>query len=374
MLKVQLNKAQFTAALKRVLPAVERKTSIPILANVLITADTEGIQITGTDLDVRLTVPVTAKVMKLGQVAVPAHKLADTLAKLRTMDADTVELAEGENHWVTLKCAALTVKLPGMGTENFPVAEKFPVGGASTITVQASVLAGLIHRTRYAIAKQESRYTLNGVLLVWERDAVKMVATDGHRCAVAKYPNAGEPFRALVPRATIDILYTLANAGSKGSVTVAHNASHVFASGDGWDLTGRLLTGQFPNYEQIMPSGDRMKRVQVHGKTLAATVARIASFADEWSQATRWELVVNKGIQVSAQSTETGQASELVPCACEDTCVIGFDADYVLDILGTMGKEQEIRLLLRDSQSPGLWMPVEENGWDTRVVVMPMRL
>lgn len=373
MLHIKADKAGLAVALKRVLPCVERKSTIPILANVIIVAKRDGIRITGTDLEVGLTVVMGCKVLEEGRTTIPARKLADTLGKIKTLEAGEVELAEGEGNWITLTCGPLAVKLVGMNEKNFPSLEKFPAAGKGA-QVDGKVIAGMIARTRYAIATEESRHTMNGALLMLGPEGAKMVATDGYRLAVAEYPGEWEPMRALIPSGTIDQLAGL-TAKVGGTVELAHNESHLFVCGDGWELVSRLITGQFPNWEAVMPKdGANSKQVTLPGAQLKATVVRIAAFANERSHATRWEMVPGEGLRVSASCSETGEASETIPAECDAAAYIGFDANanYVMDVLNTLAKDQAVTLAVRDHQSRVLWIPAEADGWRTRCVMMPL--
>jgi len=369
---IKANKAALSAVLKRVLPYVERKSTIPILTNLLITAAEDRATVTATGLGVSLIVELGCKVMAPGSVAVPARKLSDTLAKLKTLDAAEVELRADEGHWVTLSCGPLSVKLPGMDASRYPALAKWPEGKPQA-DISGSVLEGLIHRTRYAIINKESRYTLNGALLTFDAERVRMVATDGHQLSLAEHAGQWSVMRLLIPSAGIDRLSDLAASEGARSIVITHDESRMYAKGDGWTLQGRLLGGPFPNWEMVMPKANG-RRVTISGKALAATVARVASFADERSQATRWELIGGQGLRVSAESIETGKASEMLAVSCEDDVTVGLSAKYVMNVLGALAKDQDVTLAIRDARGPVVWLPVEANGWKWESVLMPLRV
>jgi DNA polymerase-3 subunit beta len=369
---IQANKATLSTVLKRVLPYVERKSTIPILTNLLIVAEGDRATVTATDLDVSLIVELGCKVMAPGSVAVPARKLSDTLAKLKTLDAAEVELRADEGHWVALNCGSLSVKLPGMNATNFPALRKWPADKPQA-DIRGDTLAGLIHRTQYAISDEESRYTLNGALLTFDAERVRMVATDGHQLSLAEHAGQWSVLRLLIPSAGIDRLSNLAASEGARSIVMTHDDSRVYARGDGWTFQGRLLSGQFPNWEMVMPKANG-RRVTVSGKALAATVARVAAFADERSQATRWEMIGGQGLRVSAESTEEGKASEMLAVSCEDDVTVGLSAKYVMNVLSALAKDQDVTLAIKDAQGAVVWLPIETNGWKWEIVLMPLRM
>jgi len=369
---IKANKQELLTVLKRVLPCVERKTTIPIFANVLVAAEMDHVTITGTDLNVALTVTLGCKVLAEGRITIPARKLADTLGKLKSIEDAEVDLSANAEHWVTVTCGALTVKLPGTAHTSYPSLEKWPTDKPQA-DVSGEVLEGLIHRTRYAISSKESRYPLNGALLTFDSEQVRMVATEGYQLAVAEHVGNWNPMRLLIPRDTINILYTLAELEGKRSILLCHDESRVYAQGEDWTLQSRLLTGQFPNWEMVMPQTNGRK-ITVNGKVLADAVKQVAAFADERSRATKWQLIGGKGLQLSASSTETGEASRLLTLSCEDDVTIGFDADQVLNVLGAMAKDQAVTLAIKDCQSSALWNPVEQNGWKWKSVLMPLEV
>lgn len=380
---IKIGKDALSAVVKRLLPYVERKATVPILTNLLLVAEHDHITVTATDLEVALTVTAESKVKAGGEgrITVPAHKLADTLAKLKTLEAAEVEIKSDKEHWITLTCGPLTVKIPGMDDKKYPSWAKWPETGTVTVDLNGDTLAGLILRTRYAISGEESRYTLNGALLTFDADRVRMVATDGHQLSVAEHAGNWNPARMLIPAGAVDRLRDLAAFEGKRSMLITHDESKVYARGEDWEFQSRLLTGQFPNWEAVMPKDNR-KRITLDAKTLSATVARIASFADERSRATRWELIGGKGLKVSARCTESGEAAEMLTVSCEDDTVIGLviglDADYVQNVLKAMAtvKDQQVTLAIRDSQSAASWFPAEAeshgNGWKWESVIMPI--
>jgi DNA polymerase III subunit beta len=392
-MKIIVSKSDLTESIAKVIPFIERKSTLPILANVLIETVPDrdaDIKITGTNLDHSLTVGCMGRVLSKGKIAVPARKLSDVLAKIKGMAESKVELSSDDMATVTVKCGGLTVTLPGMKADNYPVVDRFPADTDDKAkylgTYPAGVLSGLIARTSYAISGEESRFTLNGALLELRADLIRMVATDGHRCAIAEYGLVPEVTgKVLLPRAGIERLSVLVR-DEKYFIDMARDESKVYFRCDngGWEMCTRVLTGQFPNWDMIVPKPDSNRiKVVLPVQGLKQVLGTVAGFADERSHATKWELVPNQGIRISASNTDTGTASQIVTVDCEDTVAIGLSAEHVMNILdsalsvqsGKQAKESLlVRLEIKDGQSAVAWVPAESIGWSSKCVLMPMRV
>src|SRR5215813_4105961 len=225
---------------------VERKTTIPILSNFLFEASGDKLNITATDLDLSLRTAAPAKVKKEGSCTVPARKLYDYVKLLGEGDISVKLL---ENHWVQIRSGRSNTKMVGMARANFPALPSFP---ADAIQLPAQVLRQLIAKTIFSISNEESRYTLNGALMVLKPESLTMVATDGHRLAHIEHSNTrlavtGE-MRVLVPRKAMAELSTLLNVSDAPTIDFAKDESTLFFRVGGRLLTSRQLTGQFPNY------------------------------------------------------------------------------------------------------------------------------
>src|SRR5207248_11784035 len=210
------------------------------------------LSLTATDLDLSLRTSCNAKVKKEGSCTIPARKLHDYVKLLPDADI-TIKLLE--NHWVSIRCGRSNTKMVGMARSNFPSLPVFPT--ANVVKIPAQVLRGMIARTSFAIANEESRYTLNGALMVLKPETVTMVATDGHRLAhiensKAKFKVSGE-LKTLVPKKAMAELNTLLQLGEAEDVEFARDESTLFFRVGSRLLTSRQLTGQFPNYEAVLP-------------------------------------------------------------------------------------------------------------------------
>src|SRR5881398_1488581 len=222
---------------------VERKTTIPILSNFLFEAAGDKLAITATDLDLSLRTACSAKVKKEGSCTIPARKLHDYVKLLPDADI-TIKLLE--NHWVSIRCGRSNTKMVGMARSNFPSLPAFPTAGV--VKIPAQVLRGMIAKTGFAIANEESRYTLNGALMVLKPEAIIMVATDGHRLAhieknEGKFSVSGE-MKTLVPKKAMAELNTLVNSAEVDDIEFNRDESTLFFRVGTRLLTSRQLTGQ----------------------------------------------------------------------------------------------------------------------------------
>jgi DNA polymerase-3 subunit beta len=311
-------------------------------------------------------------VKKEGSCTVPARKLHDYVKLLPDADI-TIKLLE--NHWVSIRCGRSNTKMVGMARSNFPTLPVFPTAGV--VKIPAQVLRGMIARTGFAIANEESRYTLNGALMLLKPESITMVATDGHR--LAHVERSGEKFegvsgemKTLVPKKAMDELRSLVDSTDVETIEFAKDESTLFFRIGPRLLTSRQLTGQFPNYEAVLPK-DNSKSVALHGEDLAAAISRVAQFADERSRAVRLKL--EKGeLKLSASSTESGESEDSLETDYNgETLTIGFNAQYITDFLRAAGNG-DVRLELKDSQSAGQLRPAESEDYKYRYIVMPMRI
>jgi len=371
-MEITVSKFELLRELTATQGVVERKTTIPILSNYLFEAAGDKLSLTATDLDLSLRTSCVAKVKKEGACTIPARKLHDYVKLLPDADI-TIKLLE--NHWVSIRCGRSNTKMVGMARSNFPGLPAFPAAGV--VKIPAQVLRGMIAKTGFAIASEESRYTLNGALMVLKPESITMVATDGHR--LSHIERSGEKFdgvsgemKTLVPKKAMDELKSLLDSTDAETIEFAKDESTLFFRIGHRLLTSRQLTGQFPNYEAVLPK-DTSKSITVHGDDLSASISRVAQFADERSRAVRLRL--EKGeLKLSASSTEMGESEDSMEVAYDgDTLAIGFNAQYLLDFLKATGNG-EVKLEFKDAQSAGQMRPAEGEDYKYRYIVMPMRI
>ena len=373
-MEITVSKNELLRELSATQGVVERKTTIPILSNYLFEAGGDRLSLTATDLDLSLRTSCNAKVKKEGSCTIPARKLHDYVKLLPDADI-TIKLLE--NHWVSIRCGRSNTKMVGMARSNFPSLPAFPTAGV--VKIPAQVLRAMIARTGFAIANEESRYTLNGALMVLKPESITMVATDGHRLAHVerggeKFEGVSGELKTLVPKKAMDELKSLVDSAPDDVETIefAKDESTLFFRIGSRLLTSRQLTGQFPNFEAVLPK-DNNRSVLLHGDGLSAAISRVAQFADERSRAVRLKL--EKGeLKLSASSTETGESEDSIETSYDgESLTIGFNAQYIIDFLKAAGPG-EVRLELKDSQSAGQLRPAEGEDYKYRYIVMPMRI
>jgi len=350
---------------------VERKTTIPILSNLLLEASGSRLAITATDLELSISTSCEAKVKKEGAGTIPAKKLYD-LVKL--LPDGEIKFKLLENHWIQITCDRKTYKLVGMSRDNFPAIPTFP---NTLVKIPVATLNELIAKTTFAISLEESRYTLNGALLVLKPDTITMVATDGHRLAMVeakhKFDGLSSEIRVLVPKKAMTEFGHLGGQADEGtSAEFAQDDSHLFFQMGHRLLTSRKLTGQFPNYEAVLPK-DANKTVVIEKSELQDALRRVSQLADQRSHAVKFVLA-KEGVEISASSPEYGEAKEAIEKEYSgDPLSIGFNAAYILDFLSA-SPDGPISFELKDDQSAGQLRPLADSDSKYRYVVMPMRI
>jgi DNA polymerase-3 subunit beta len=349
---------------------VERKNSIPILSNVLAEARTGELRISATDLDVSLRCGCAAQVVEEGAVTLGAKKLYEIVRSLP--ESDVSVKVEGDA-WARIKCERVEIKMAGLPGEDFPSLPEARPGKAVDIPV--AVLRALIQRTAFAITAEDARYYLAGALLVLDKDAAAMVATDGHRLAWAQRKAAlkvAETTRVLVPRKAITELARLVEEmGGEDVVSFQQGDGHLIFAAGGRTLASKMVEAQFPAYEKVVGvTGD--KKVAVGRELLQSAIRRVSLLSSERGRAVKMSLDEGR-LEVSASSPELGEARESLPLEyAGDAVEIGFNAQYLLEFLAVVGTD-EVALEVKDAESQGLLRPVGEDGGDYRYVVMPMR-
>jgi DNA polymerase-3 subunit beta len=370
-MEIVVSKSDLLKELTATQGVVERKTTIPILSNFLFEASADRLSITATDLDLSLRTACPAQTKKEGSCTIPARKLYDYVKLLGEGDI-TIKLLE--NHWVNIRSGRSNTKMVGMARSNFPSVPNFPTSGA--VKIPAAAFRTLISKTVFAISNEESRYTLNGALLVLKPESITMVATDGHRLAHIvrdglAFDITGE-VKTLIPRKAMVELLSLLSAPDLEYVEFAKDDATLFFRLGSRLLTSRQLTGQFPNYEAVLPK-EHNKSVSVRTNELLAALQRVAQFADERSGAIKMRFEKNE-VRVSSSSTETGESEDSIETDYDgETLSIGFNSQYLVEFLKAT-ESDTVRIEFKDSQSAGQLRPEGVEEYKYRYVVMPMRI
>jgi DNA polymerase-3 subunit beta len=349
---------------------VEKKNTIPALSNILIESVGEGtIRLVGTDLDVTLRCEADAEIKTPGSMCVGARKLFEIA---RVLPDAPVNFRREENNWVSVKCERSNFRLPGLERESFPEVPSFK---SASVRLPADIFKTLIDRTIFAITLEESRYTLSGAKFVLGKHGARMVTTDGHRLAYIERKDLGEKVSeeidTLIPRKTLSELTKLMSS-YEGEIGLGADENHIYFEVGPRLLISRTLTGQFPNYEMVMPKGND-KSAEFDSSLLGQAIRRVALMADDRSHSIRFQLTPGS-LHISSQTAEEGEARETVSTeyAGEET-EIGFNAAYLQDFLNVMNGGV-VAFEFKDGNSQAQLRPLSDDGYDYKYVVMPMRI
>ncbi len=312
---------------------VERKTTIPVLSNILIESIGEKeIRIVGTDLDVTIRCDAEAEIKKAGAMCIQARKLFD-IARALPAGADA-HFKKEENEWVTMKCGNARFRLAGVNREQFPEIPQFK---SVPLRLPAETFGYFIQNTAFAITNEQSRFTLSGAKFIIADGVAKMVTTDGHRLAyIEKAVETDGAIDTLVPKKALLELVKLARL-SPGDVQFGEDPNHIYFETEGRLLITRKLSGNFPNYEMVMPK-DNDKAAIFDLDEMRSAVRRVSLMADERNRSIR--LTVREGeVEVTAQSSEEGEGSETVPAEYKgEEVTLGFNWQYLQEFLNNVGQ------------------------------------
>lgn len=312
---------------------VERKSTIPVLSNILIESlGDNSIRIVGTDLDVTIRCDAEAEIKTPGSMCIHAKKLFDLV---RTVTDSDVHFKKEENEWVEMRTGRAKLRLAGVNKEQFP---EIPTTKSTPAKLPAEVFSYFIQNTAFAITTEASRFTLSGAKFVIDSEKARMVTTDGHRLAFAEKHLESDPetnMDVLIAKKALQELLKIAR-GFDGDIHFGEDHNNIFFQAGGRLLTTRKLTGNFPNYEMVMPKGNDRK-VVFDLADMKNAVRRIAIMADERNRSVR--MTVREGeVEVSAQSSEEGSGTEVVPADYSgEEVTLGFNHQYLLEFLSNVG-------------------------------------
>lgn len=367
-MKFVISRDALLKPLNLVAGVVERRQTLPILANVLLVLDGDRLSLTGTDLEVELVGRVQlSSAGDSGEITVPARKLVDICKSLP--EGSEIELSSDENK-VTVRSGRSRFTLATLPPREFPNVEDSM--GTHQFTIKQGQLKRLIDRTGFAMAQQDVRYYLNGMLWELKGGQLRVVATDGHRLAMCTLPDAlgdSEDTQVILPRKGVIELSRLL-LEDEADIVVVIGGNHIRATTTDFTFTSKLVDGKFPDYQRVLPRspdkilmGDRLE--------LRQAFTRTAILSNEKYRGVRLQ-VTPGNLQIVANNPEQEEAEEVVSVDYEgDSLEVGFNVSYLLDVLGVLSGEQ-IKLSLSDPNSSAL---VEESDdGDSLYVVMPMRL
>jgi DNA polymerase-3 subunit beta len=367
-MKATIERATLLKSLGHVQSVVERRNTIPILSNVLIEArDDNSIRLMATDLDLQVDESVPANVDQAGATTVAAHTLFDIVRKLPEGSQVDLDVAEGKMH---LSAGRSRFHLSTLPRDDFPVISEGEL--PTKFELPAATLRQIIDKTRFAISSEETRYYLMGIFLHVADDQLKAAATDGHRLARVVLPKPdgadGMP-DVIIPRKCVAELRKLLEE-VEGTVEISLSPTKIRFGLGSAVLTSKLIDGTFPDYNRVIPTAND-KLLKLDPKTFASGVDRVSTIASEKTRAVKMSVDRDK-VTLSVTSPESGTATEELPADYgSDTLEIGFNARYLLDILGEI-EGDTVEVHLADAAAPTLLR--ENDKSNALYVLMPMRV
>lgn len=369
-MKISIPRNELQRGLARIQSIVEKRNTMPILANVLLEAEGTGLELAATDLEVGIRSSHPAEVSEAGRVTASAKKLYEIV---RELPDEPVHIEATPDSYLSIHCARADFTLAGNAADEYPTLPTAAPG--NTASVQAVVLSQMIERTMYAASMDETRYNLNGVFveLVPDTGKLRMVATDGHRLgyvdralgAVLEGLESG----VIIPRKGLSELKKLVDEEDADEVEIGFEGNSGLVRKQGVTLVMRLIEGEFPNYRQVIPK-QQTRQIVLPTETLVHALRRVVLLSSERSRAVKFELTTGL-LKLSSNNPDLGEAHEEIDVDYEgDELEIAFNARYLTDCLGVIGAK-EVRLGFQDSLSPAQLVPTDDE--DTLAVVMPMR-
>jgi DNA polymerase-3 subunit beta len=372
---------------------VEKKSTIPVLSNILIESVGDGtIRIVGTDLDVTIRCEAEADIKRPGSMCIQARKLFDIV---RLLDAGDVHFTKEENEWVKLSCGKSKFRLAGVSKENFPEVPSFK---NAPLKLSAEIFNHFIQNTAFAITNEQSRFTLSGAKFMIDGNTARMVTTDGHRLAFIEKQleanSATENMDALIPKKALLELVKISR-DANGEVSFGEDPNHIYFEVDGRLLITRKLSGTFPNYEMVIPK-DNDKTAIFEADEMKTAIRRVALMADERTRSVK--LTIRAGeIEIGAQSSEEGEASEKVTADYTgDEVQIGFNSQYLQEFLNVIGAGEaaevqnetdgetvrvkeaagkpRIAFEFKDGNAQTQMRVAGDSSYDYKYIVMPLRI
>lgn len=372
-MRFRIKKDELLKGLSRVQSVADRRNTMPVLSNVLIQSVEGGISITATDLEIGMRGVYAAEVEEPGGITLSARKLYEIARELPSED---VSVESTENNWATIKSGSAVFKFSGLAADEFPALPDME--GAGFIDMDAHAMRDLIRKTIFAAGDNDTRYVLNGLFMTVSPEAggmkLTVVGTDGHRLAILAKQADGdasalEETSAIIPKKSAAELKKLLDEG-EGKLQMSLSKNHIVFKMDSLYMVTRLIEGNYPNYEQVVPA-DNDKTVGVDKANFISALKRVSLLSRERTNAVKFSFEAGKAV-LSSQNPEVGEAREEMDADyAGGELEVGFNARYLLDALGAM-EQDKVTLLLKDTLSPCIISPVGEEGY--RCVVMPMRI
>lgn len=375
-MKVRIGRDELLTGLQRVQGVVEKRNTMPILSNILLEAKQDGAEIVATDLELGMRGLYKATVLKTGGVTVSARKLFEIIKELPSGE---IELTAGDNNWTIIQAGKSQFKIVGLPSSEYPALPAIEREGLTPLSGDG--LLELIRKTLFAAGDNDARYILNGLLVTLvvtdKKTALRLVGTDGHRLAVAeqevgKSGTKGGPqeIKAIIPKKAAQEIRRLLEEGKDAEPLIGFTKNLMIFRKSGLLLTSRLMEGNYPNYQQVIPK-ETGKKISVNRADFEGSLRRVSVLSKDKASAVKVSFAPDKIILFSS-SPDYGEATEELPARFEgETLNTGFNARYLLDVCSIMDGET-ISLQMETPLSPCLIQEPESPGF--KCVVMPIKI
>jgi DNA polymerase-3 subunit beta len=375
-MKVRIGRDELLTGLQRVQGVVEKRNTMPILSNILLEVKQEGAEIVATDLEIGMRGLYKATVLKPGGVTISARKLFEIIKELPPGD---IELTAGDNNWTTIQAGKSQFKIVGLPSADYPALPAIEREGL--IPLSGDGLLELIRKTLFAAGDNDARYILNGLLVTLvttdKKTTLRLVGTDGHRLAVAeqevgKAGSKGAPqeIKAIIPKKAAHEMRRLLEEGGDTEPLIGFAKNMMIFRKSGLLLTSRLMEGNYPNYQQVIPK-EGGRRISVNRLELESALRRVSVLSKDKASAVKVSFESGK-MTLFSSSPDYGEATEELPARYEgEAHSSGFNARYLLDVFGVMDGEN-VSLQMETPLSPCLIQEPESPGF--KCVVMPIKI
>lgn len=371
-MKLTIKKEEILKGLQRIQGVVEKKNTMPILSNMLLTAEANSVEIVATDLEIGLRGRYVAEVEKPGAVTVSAKKMYEIV---RELPAEDVQIRVEDSNWVKIISGQSQFKLVGLPKDEYPALPD--VAEEGMIVIDGDTLRDMIKKTLYSVGENDARYVLNGLFVHMSQTKdglnIRMVGTDGHRLSmIDRVVDAKHKEESLIipKKAMLELRRILEEDTPKAELRLGFSKNHALFKRDGLVMVSKLIDGNYPNYQQVVPAKST-KKVTVSKDVFTHAVKRVSILSKEKTNAVKLQLEKDRLI-LSTNNPEVGEATEELAVDYKGEGVaIGFNSRYLMDVLSAMDRPM-IALELNDSLSPCLI--TEEGDEHYKCVVMPMRV
>jgi DNA polymerase-3 subunit beta len=375
-MKVRIGRDELLTGLQRVQGVVEKRNTMPILSNILLEAKQDGAEIVATDLEIGMRGLYKANVLKTGGVTVSARKLFEIIKELPSGE---IELTAGDNNWTTIQAGKSQFKIVGLPSSDYPALPAIEREGL--IPLAGEGLLELIRKTLFAAGDNDARYILNGLLVTLvmtdKKTSLRLVGTDGHRLAVAEQEvsktgskTGPQEIKAIIPKKAAQEMRRLLEEGGDGEPLIGFTKNLMIFRKSGLLLTSRLMEGNYPNYQQVIPK-EGGKKISVNRSELESELRRVSVLSKDKANAVKVSFDSSK-MTLFSSNPDFGEATEELSARYEGEALnTGFNARYLLDVFSVMDGET-ISLQMETPLSPCLIQEPESPGF--KCVVMPIKI